>query len=59
VGTFALTASDQASGAFRVNVSTGVNTGLWDAATERVAFSTGADTVITVGSVAGIRETQK
>jgi hypothetical protein len=59
VGTFALTASDHASGAFRVNVSTGVNTGLWDAATERVAFSTGADTVITVGSAAGIRETQK
>jgi hypothetical protein len=59
VGSFAVTASDQASGAFRVNVSTGINTGLWDEATERVAFSTGPDAIITVGSAAGIKGTQK
>jgi len=59
LGTFALKASDQASGTFRVNVRTDVSTGLWDADTQEVAFFRGTDAVITVGAASGVGRTDK
>jgi hypothetical protein len=59
LGTFALRASDQASGTFRVNVRTDSSTQILNEMSEEIPFYRGADAVITVGSGAGIGRAEK